>query len=484
MSGGVTVYGQKMFLFPFLNHVPRNVTIPDVRVFVNKLNEEEHRMPLWKIAYRSIQFRAVSSLLTAFSMSLGVAIVVTVIVIHGVLDSSFKRSAQGYDLIIAAKGSPLDVVLSTVFYLREPVGEVPESYLRMFQRGQYSHLIEEAIPISIGHHYRNAPIVGTDPNFFTKLKYMGDQSYGFSAGTNIEYGNPFSAVIGARASKRTGLRVGDTFQPEAAQGVICEDHEPFTIVGVLAPTGTPNDNAIFVHIDGFYDMHGHDHGHTCDSPDCDHAHDEPKRYSAILLMTKENVVQPPGTMVDPNSENFNPAEMLTERSFVNIEAMELPSLLAKTTDVQAVKPLQEIAKLLADIIGNVQIVLLILAVLVIVVAGMGMMVSIYNSMSDRRQEIALMRALGARRLTVMTIILLESILLSLGGGVLGVFFGHLLIGSMGPLISEHTGIVIRFWDFQVMEIILIPGLIVLATVVGFLPAAVAYKQDVATSLAP
>jgi putative ABC transport system permease protein len=84
----------------------------------------------------------------------------------------------------------------------------------------------------------------------------------------------------------------------------------------------------------------------------------------------------------------------------------------------------------------------------------------------------------------MTIILLESILLSLGGGILGVCFGHLLIGGMGPLISEHTGIIVRFWDFQVVEIILIPGLILLATIVGFLPAAVAYKQDVATSLAP
>ncbi|MCL2711333.1 MAG: ABC transporter permease [Planctomycetaceae bacterium] len=433
-------------------------------------------MPLWKIAYRSIQFRFVSSILTAFSMSLGVAIVVTVIVIHGVLDSSFKRSAQGYNLIISGKGSPLDVVLSTVFYLREPVGEVPESYLKMFRTGQYSHLIEAVIPVSIGHHFRGVSIVGTDPDFFTKLKYMGDQSYRFADGTNLKYDNPFSAVIGSRASKRTGLRVGDTFQPEAAQGALCDAHEPFKIVGVLAPTGTPNDNAIFVHIDGFYDMHSPDQGHA--------SIDEAKRYSALLLMTKQNTVQPTGTLVDPNSPDFDPAKMLTERNFVDIAAMELPGLLDKTTDVQAVSPVREITNLLSNIIGNIQIVLLILAVLVIVVAGIGMMVSIYNSMSERRTEIALMRALGARRLTVMTIILLESILLSLGGGLMGVFFGHLLIAGIGPLISEHTGIVVRFWDFQVMEWVLIPGLILLATVVGFLPAAVAYKQDVATSLAP
>jgi len=431
-------------------------------------------MPLWKIAYRSIQFRSVSSILTAFSMSLGVALVVTVIVIHGVLNDSFNKSAQGYDLIVSAKGSPLDVVLSTVFYLREPVGGVPESYLKMFQRGQYSHLIEEAIPVSIGHHFKGVSLIGTTPEFFTKLKYMGNQSYRFVQGENIQYDGDFTAVIGSRASKRTGLRVGDEFQPEGIKDADSDHHEPFKIVGVLAPTGTPNDSAIFMNINGFYDMHG---GPVPTG-------DEPKRYSAILLMTKQNVVKPPGTAVDPNSPDFNPSAMLEDRAYVNIDAMKLPSVLDKTTDVQAVSPIREISTLLTNIIGNIQIVLLLLAVLVILVAGIGMMVSIYNSMSERRQEIALMRALGARRLTVMAIILLESILLSLGGGALGLVFGHLLIGGVGPLISEHTGIVIRAWDFQLAEVILIPGLILMASIVGFLPAAVAYKQDVATSLAP
>jgi len=436
-------------------------------------------MPLWKIAYRSIQFRSVSSILTAFSMSLGVALIVTVIVIHGVLDSSFKRSAQGYDLIVAGKGSPLDIVLSSVFYLRPPVGEVPESYLKMFQRGQYSHLVEEAIPIVIGHHYKGVPIIGTTPEFFTKLKYMGNQSYKFSAGENIKFGGDFTAVIGSRASKRTGLRVGGTFTPEVAQdAALCDHHEPFKIVGILAPTGTPNDSAIFVNVDGFYDMHSHDHGQAS-------AQETPRHYSAVLLMTKENAVKPPqGTAVDPNSPDFNPSAMLEERAYVNIDAMKLPSILEKTTDVQAVSPIREISTLLTSIIGNIQMVLIFLAVLVVLVAGIGMMVSIYNSMSERRQEIALMRALGARRLTVMTIILLESILLSLGGGMLGLVFGHLLIGGIGPWISEYTGIVIRAWNFQMAELILIPGLILLASVVGFLPAAVAYKQDVVTSLAP
>jgi putative ABC transport system permease protein len=127
-------------------------------------------------------------------------------------------------------------------------------------------------------------------------------------------------------------------------------------------------------------------------------------------------------------------------------------------------------------------VLLALAVLVVVVAGIGILVSIYNSMSDRRHEIAVIRALGARRKTVMAIILLESILLSLGGGAVGLILGHGLIGAFAPLIMEHTGVAVGALQFQPIELVLIPGLIVLASIVGYLPAVVAYRTDVAESL--
>ena len=110
------------------------------------------------------------------------------------------------------------------------------------------------------------------------------------------------------------------------------------------------------------------------------------------------------------------------------------------------------------------------------------MVSIYNSMNDRRHEIAVMRALGARRITVMMIVLFESILLAIGGGALGVFLGHGLTWVFSPTIMEYTGVVVQPWEFQRTELILIPGLVILATVVGYLPAVVAYRTDVAESL--
>jgi putative ABC transport system permease protein len=163
-------------------------------------------------------------------------------------------------------------------------------------------------------------------------------------------------------------------------------------------------------------------------------------------------------------------------------AMALPKIINQEADAQAVMPAEEITRLFEGIVGNIQKVLLVFAVLIVIVAGIGMMVSIYNSMSERRHEIAVMRALGARRMTVMSIILLESILLSLGGGALGLLLGHGLVGLLAPSIMENTGVVVHALQFQPIELVLIPGLIAMASVVGYLPALIAYRTEVADSL--
>jgi putative ABC transport system permease protein len=432
-------------------------------------------------------------------MSLGVALVVMVIVIHNVISDSFNRSAQGYDLIIGPKGSALEIVLSTVFYRKSPVGTVPASYLEEFRRGKYRASVEHAIPVSIGHEYRGCPVVGTTPDFFTKLEFMGGKKYSFSKGGNFDFSDEHAAVVGARAFKTSGLQLGESFTPNETGDVSTAAdgrHSPFKIVGVLEPTGTPNDNAIFVNVNGFQCMHDETvaaensglagsitNNAVHEVHDHDHAHDHsPTKYSAIFVMTRREEAGRELSKEDLLEGTNQPSADLLNRTRPNLQAMQLPAELDQTLDVQAVSPSKEISDLLRNIVGNVQMLLILLAILVIIVAGIGMMVSIYNTMNERRQEIAVMRALGARRTTVMLIILLESILLSLGGGFFGVLIGHGLIGVVGPWISGYTGIAVQPWNFQWSEMILIPGLVILASVVGYLPAAVAYRQDVANSL--
>ena len=134
------------------------------------------------------------------------------------------------------------------------------------------------------------------------------------------------------------------------------------------------------------------------------------------------------------------------------------------------------------IVGNIELLLLVFAIMIVLVAGIGIMVSIYNSMNDRRHEIAIMRALGARRSTVMVVILLESILLSLGGGVLGLGLGHGLLTVAGPWIAELVNLPLRMLQFNRDELWIVPALIALASVVGYLPAVAAYRTDVGKSL--
>ena len=129
-------------------------------------------MSLWKIAWRSIRQRTLASGLTAFSMGMGVALVVTVLVIYSVINQSFRRGAQGYDLIVGAKGSQLQLVLNTVFHLGQPLENIPYSYYQEFVEGRFAPAVEAAIPICTGHDYKGYPAVATIPEYFEKLTYL------------------------------------------------------------------------------------------------------------------------------------------------------------------------------------------------------------------------------------------------------------------------------------------------------------------------
>jgi putative ABC transport system permease protein len=432
-------------------------------------------MSLWKIAWRSIQERALSSTLTAFSISLGVALVVAVLAIHSAIDRAFRRGAQGYDLIVGAKGGQLPLVLSTVFYLQLNQQFDPISYewYDKLTTGPLAVGVQLAVPVCLGHDYKDCQVVATSQSMFDRLTYGNDQKYTFSAGTNFHDESPFEAVVGAAAARRVGLKLGSKFRPVATgpeKSKHSDDgHSEFTVVGILAPTGTPNDRAIFINLEGFFRCPAHAPGqqkisvaHDSDSEAHHehHHHGHKHELSAILVRTK----------IDENP----------------IAAMSLPDEINRSTNpgtqVMAVKPAIVIADLFDRVIGNVQMLLLLLSVLVVVVAGMGILLSIYNSMNDRRHDIAVMRALGASRTVVMFVILMESILLSLGGGLLGVFLGHGLTGILAPKIASEVGVSIAALEFQPIELLLVPGLVVLATIVGYLPAAVAYRTDVAKSL--
>ena len=457
-------------------------------------------MKLWQIAWKSIEHRRLASALTAFSMSLGVALIVTVIVIYGILSDSFNKSAQGYDLVVGPKGSALELVMATMFYSQDVPDSIPYDYYRQLATGRYSTEVETAVPIALADPYKGIPVVGTTPDFFSKLEYRDRRKYEFREGNNLDAGDDYCAVVGYTAAKRLNIKLHDEFLPTALERRLRgeEGIKKFKVVGILAFTGTPNDSAVFINLTGFFEVYsfgkegglatvlrstGKDKGIGEGGGEMseDDLKLKEKRISAVLVLTKEKAAAiKTRTSIFGDVEGLNVDRLTTPEMSSAVFALQ--QRIGSDLDAQAIRPIEQIAFLLEKIVGNMQLVLIILAVLVVVVAGIGMMVSIYNSMSERRQEIAIMRALGARRTTVMGIILLESILLSLGGGLLGMLIGHSLIAVIGPFISEAVNIVVSPWKFQWAELVLVPGLILLASIVGYLPAVVAYRTDVAQSL--
>lgn len=462
------------------------------------------------MALRSIQQRGTASLLTMFSMALGVALITAVLVVYGVVDQSFRNTASGYNLIVGAKGGSLQLTLNTVYHIGRPIENIPWTYYKEFAPGgAYSSVVEAAIPYCMGDSYKSYRVVATTPEMFTALEYAQGKPYEFAAGRNFgveaaraagqeekpaprppkmvsesdeneehehaHHAPPHfnEAVIGSIVARQSGLKVGDSFEPShglTSEADVGHKHDPVKIVGILKPTGTPNDQAIFMNIEGFFLLDGHsksgEHHHGGPLPE------EDREVTAILVKTT--------------------SEPLTA-------AMSLHRVINEGSIAQAAFPRKEVSDLFRMILQPVLLILLIVAVMIVVVAGIGIIVSIYNSMNERRREIAIMRSLGAGRGTVLSVVMLESLLLALGGGITGFLLGHLLVGVANPYVIDRTGIELGFLQFPTFEIplrsmgldgdlivpielVLIPGLILVAGLVGYFPARAAYKTDVSRAL--
>ncbi|MFM7845196.1 MAG: ABC transporter permease [Planctomycetota bacterium] len=530
-------------------------------------------MSLWKIAWRSIQQRGIASLLTAFSMSLGVMMVVSVLSIHGVVQKSFQSNASlGYNMIVGAnKGGRLQLTLNTVYYLSSPVENIPyEYYLEFFGRedrdrdlqyslraaahderrallelaqaatngpgswseqvsevvlqksseraatrqielgrdGKFSQFTKLAIPVCLGDYFGPFRVVATTPDMFDRLQHgeSGDKPYEFQAGRNFQtYSSEhgfFEAVIGATAAQAQNVKLGDQISTSHGDPEGAGHGQKFTVVGILKPSGTPHDRAVFINMEGFYLMEDHAKPIERDQEaEREVGGDEAQREANLrrARAAAEHEQQHGGKRPLPLEEREVTAILLqTANPSV---APGLQNVINEGLYAQAVLPIQEIYGLFELIVMPIQRLLLVLTTMICLVSGVSILVSIYNSMSDRRQEIAVMRALGASRGTVMTVILLESVLLSLMGGAIGWLSAHTLNWLAASKIESLTGVSIHFWDLAPSvdllellgvqsrmvigistEALVVPLLILLAVGAGFIPALSAYRTDVARSL--
>ena len=483
-------------------------------------------MNLLKIAWRSIQQRWLASMLTMISMALGVMLVVGVLLMSGIVTESFRSNASlGYNMIVGANGGDLQMTLNTVYYLSKPVENIPYWYYQQFlpaserpdgEDGKFADYAKFAIPLCLGDYFKEFRVVGTVPDLFDDFEYDAEKGrkYEIAEGRNFkvksaEHGY-FEAVVGAKVAKVTGLKVGDTFTPThgTPDG---EVHDEFFVVGILRTTGTPNDRAVFVNMEGFFLLKGHakeaeDEDGNPLPPEVVESNEELVQFKNIPLDLEYD---PAISKISEDRFNLRPLPLVQRevtsvllRTANEYLAPGLKRTINKDKFARAVTPISEIYGLFKTIVNPVKWMFLLLTIMICIVSGVSILVSIYNSMSERKHEIAVIRSLGAGKRTVMSIVLLESVLLALGGGLMGWIGGHLLVGMAArPFVEDQTGVTIGVLDFApkvqplaflgdspIMdwgissEFLLIPGLILLAIIVGFLPALAAYRTDVAKAL--
>ncbi|MEX2175305.1 MAG: ABC transporter permease [Pirellulaceae bacterium] len=374
------------------------------------------------------------------------------------------------------------------------------------RNGKYGLMTELVIPLCLGDYYGQFRVVGTTPALFDDLVYDVERNrkFEFAQGRNFVHHSPehgyFEAVVGATVAREMQVKLGQEISPAHGAPDGHAHERKFTVVGILKASGTPNDRAVFVNMEGFYLMEDHATPLT-EEPAAEDAppqtEEELKAAQTARLKKELEVLRAADPDPLPVEQREVTAILIKADPMI---AIGLEGAVNGSHMAQAVLPVKVIYELFEFFVKPVQWTLLLLTGMICVVSGISILVSIYNSMSERRGEIAVMRALGAGRWTVLSIILLESTLLSLGGGFIGWLAGHLLCVAANPYIEARTGVTVGFlnWEPAVnvlsllgrssgslsvpLELLLVPALVLLAIVVGLWPAVAAYRTDVARSL--
>ncbi|MDQ2964077.1 MAG: ABC transporter permease [Pseudomonadota bacterium] len=410
-------------------------------------------MNLARIAYAYARHSPLATLLNLLLLTLGVTTITLLLLLTTALDERLKRDAAGIDLVVGAKGSPLQLVLAGIYHVDVPPGNIA---LTEVDRLRADPLIAEVVAIAMGDSYRGFHIVGTEPAFVGL--------YGAQIAGGKLWSAPLEAVLGAEVARRSGLSLGAQFA--GSHGLVegGEKHagNPYRVVGILAPAGTVIDRLVLTGIDSVWKVHAHEE------------EEEHAKQGAAVADTA-HALQP---AVVPGRE----VTMALIKYATPLAAASLPRRINSESSLQSAAPAYESARLFT-VFGVGTDVIRGFALFLIAAAALGMLIALYQAMEARQYDLAIMRTLGASRGRVCGVLLLESVLLAAAGAILGVALGHALLAAIGAWLPAAASLASGAARLLPAEI----GVVALALAAGILaallPALRAYRLDVAATLA-
>lgn len=413
-----------------------------------------------KLAWKNLWFKPLNTFLSVVLLTASVAIITLLILLQNQFDTKFNKTIDGIDMVLGAQGSPLQVILSSVYHIDSPTGNINYNEAQKWMNNPF---VAQAIPLAFGDNYRGYKILGTTPNYITK--YDGTFAQG---NTFIQ---PLEVVIGSEIASNMQIKLGDTFvgsHGASEHGDLHENH-PYTVVGILNKNGSILDNLILSNIETVWKVHDHEDAHHHDienedasthanhddhDHDTEHNHEDEKQITAVLLKFKNKMA-----------------------------LFSWPRLIAENTKMQAVLPAIEINRLI-NMFGIGIDTLKYLAYGIMLLSGISIFIALYNRLKERKYEFALLRIAGAKPLQLFRLVLIESILLCFIGYIFGMIFGRIALYCISQTSQDEFKI--AFNPFEIVwenEILLLVITLFVGFISAVIPAIKAYNLNISKTLA-
>ena len=491
---------------------------------------------VWKNIIREFGSTILSVLLTAF----GIAILIVIYISGDTFEKQLTNNTKNIDLVVGAKGSPLQLILSSLYHVDNPTGNIP---LTEANKIADNPLIDLAVPISLGDNYKGHRIIGTDANYLALYDLKIKDGHIWKAS--------FEVVIGAEVARKNNLKLGDEIH--SAHGLSPEAHlheeHPFKVVGILAPSNSVVDNLILTNLASVWDVHGieHDDEHIHDDHS-DHNHDDhdhPHPHTPIVgaphdhsdhsdhvgeakdttlgsAHVHEHEEQHDShdhdtTLVANNGHadhivakdsNTNTEEFVSEKpmasGFIKTIGQDMladqgleitalliryaspaaisviPRLVNQSTNMQAASPAIESSRIFS-LLGVGLDSLEILAYAIMVIAALSVFISLYTALKKRKHDLAIMRTMGASQTKLFTLIIVEGLIITLIGGIIGLVLGHLILAYISTQTSQSADFINAF-TFYPFELIILLGAISIGIIAALIPAFKAYNTTISKTL--
>lgn len=413
---------------------------------------------LWQLAWKSLWSRRISLGLSILSITISVSLIVGVDHLRREGKSSFSKTVSGTDLIVGARSSQINLLLYSVFHIGNATNNIS---WQSYQEIAADRNVAWTIPISLGDSHKGFRVMGTTADFFNYYRFGQKQTLDFAEGRAFQ--GVYEAVLGAEVARRLHYSLGENIVIAHGLGAVSfsqHDDKPFVVAGILKPTGTPVDRAVHVSLAAIEAIHlGWQSGTKLpgQSFTAEQALEQdltPETITAFMLGLKNRIA--------------------TFRLQRTINEFDKEPMLAILPGVALAE--------LWQTIGMIEKLLLLIAAFVVLAGLLGMLTTLLASLNERRREMAILRAIGARPLHIFLLLLLETLVLTMTGCIAGVALLFLALVIAGPLLVSQFGLYVSVIPLSIEMAIILGTVMLAATLLGTIPAMIAYRQTLRDGL--